>query len=438
MTRRSRALLAVLSAGAAVAALVCLGWWAYREWDLGRLLPGPDTAPLAAAGVAALLAALGLAVLLAAGSRAEGGRPGAGAAVEPPEDAEAPHRRKHVFRLELPSARRDYPFLFSAVVCWRGAAAAESAAEGAAVCAIEGRARALCAAEQPEEHSAAQFRLTAALGPEPCRHPGVDEAWAEEVRLEISAEDEERLARLRELRKTKAAREEERELERLEQEYLGGEVLSDPGRAVVWWLARHPERVEEAVARIGTLTRLSSAATGRRLPDVYRELTEAVGGAQADREPAARAEAPHARPAPPFPHADPYVGQVYGYTPEDEEETEDPRPAAPAPAAGARRSDQDPWLHAAAIAAGDWEDEEEYEGFLQRFAVFLKSNGYTESASRIRDTYGLGPGFPSVFGSASDFEPDPYVGPEGGEEDEEEPEDAPQQSSSGTGTSAAG
>ncbi|WP_152522991.1 hypothetical protein [Nocardiopsis potens] len=433
MTRTSRALLAVLSAGAAAAALALLGWWAYRAWDLGRLLPGPDTAPLAAAGAAALLAAVALAVLLAAGSRARGGNPGA-AAADTPEETEAPHRRKHVFRLELPSARRDYPFLFSAVVCWRGPAAAESAAEGAAVCAIEGRARALCAAERPEEHGAAGFRLTAALGPEPCRHPGVDEAWAEEVRLEISADDEERLARLRELRKTKAAREEERELERLEQEYLGGEVLSDPGRAVVWWLARHPERVEEAVARIGTLTRLSSAATGRRLPDVYRELTEAVGAAEAEREPAARAEAPGPRPAPPFPHPDPYVGQVYGYIPEDGE-PEEPRPA-PAPAADAPRSDQDPWLHAAAIAAGDWEDGEEYEGFLQRFAVFLKSNGYTDSASRIRDAYGLGPGFPSVFGSASDFEPDPYVGPEG--EGGEEPEEEAPERSGGAGASAAG
>src|SRR5690606_38049337 len=121
--------------------------------------------------------------------------------------------------------------------------------------------------------------MAAALGAGPGRHPGVWEAWAEEVRLELPEADAERLRHLREVRKRKAAREEERELERLEREYLGGDALADPGRAVVWWLARNPDRIDEAVDRIAALTRLSSAATGSEIPEVYRDLIREAGPA---------------------------------------------------------------------------------------------------------------------------------------------------------------
>lgn len=190
-----------------------------------------------------------------------------------PEPVEEPQpRRKHLLRQRVPSAREEYSFLLSAIVCWRGPDPTDSAAEGAAVTAIEERVRSFVRNEMPEENEAVQHRLAAALGAEPCRHPGVWEVWAEEVLLELPEEDAERLRQLREVRKKKAAREEERELERLERAYLGDEALADPGRAVVWWLARNPDRVEEAVGQIGTLTRLSSAATGSEIPQLYREL----------------------------------------------------------------------------------------------------------------------------------------------------------------------
>ncbi|MGW1837043.1 hypothetical protein [Streptomyces sp. NPDC002067] len=49
-------------------------------------------------------------------------------------------------------------------------------------------------------------------------------------------------------------------------------MLRTPGSAVVWWLARHGERVEDAVRMIGPLARLSAAAHDTEVPETFRHL----------------------------------------------------------------------------------------------------------------------------------------------------------------------
>ncbi|WP_051061690.1 hypothetical protein [Nocardiopsis chromatogenes] len=399
MSRNGRVLTALLAAAALAAALASLTWWAVERWGVPGWPPDPGQATLGA-GVLALFVGLLLLAVLAGGSA---GRRGATAERAKAEaEAAAAHRRRHVLRMRLPSARKDYPFLFSAVVCWRETGPADGA-EGAAVCAIERRAREFGSTERPEDVDSAQFRLAAALGPEPGAHPGIGRVWAEEVRLELSPEDEERLNRLSDLRKREAVREEERAAERLEREYLSKEVFADPGSALLWWLARDPARVDEAADRIGTLAKLSSAATGRPLSEVHQELAEAAeqddvfagavrsSGWTAERG-APSASAPSAPPpsaasVPADAGADPF-GPGY---------------AERASAPGMRDEDPDRWLKVAGAVADDWEDDEEYEGFLQRFAVFLQSNGYTASAVRLRRDHGLGAGFAHAFDASSDL-----------------------------------
>ncbi|WP_026124119.1 hypothetical protein [Nocardiopsis baichengensis] len=395
MSRNGRVLTALLAAAALAAALACLTWWAVERWGV----PGwpPDTGQTAlAAGLFALFTALVLTAVLAGGSA---GRRGAGAERARAEAAAA-HRRRQVLRMRLPSARKDYPFLFSAAVCWRETGPPEGA-EGAAVCAVERRAREFAAGERPEDVETAQFRLAAALGPEPGSHPGIGQVWAEEVRLELSPEDEERLVRLSDLRKREAIREEERAAERLERDYLSKEVFSDPGSALLWWLARDPARVDEAAERIGTLARLSSAATGRPLPEVYQELMEAAegddvlagavrsGGVGRGTEPSGPSGAMPSGVRPRSPG-----GGAAGPVPEFTER---------ASAAARRDEDPDRWTAVAGAVSEDWEDDEEYEGFLQRFAVFLQSNGYTASALRLRREHDLGTGFAHAFDASSDL-----------------------------------
>lgn len=257
-----------LGVGGLVVATAAVLAWALVDWWALLILPG-------------LVVGGGLVWV----TRAPGPQPDTEPelAPQPPPaepEPEARERRKHIVRHPVPSARGDYRFLFSGVVCWYGSDPDDVSAEAAVVTAVQERARAFLADELPEEHEALQPQLAATLDGIRCAHVRVSRLRVVEVRLELPAVDAERLDQLSEVRKRKSAREEERELERLERSYLGEDALADPGRAVVWWLSRNPDRVDEAVGNIGTLTRLSSAATGSEIPDVYRDLMREMGDSE--------------------------------------------------------------------------------------------------------------------------------------------------------------
>ena len=58
----------------------------------------------------------------------------------------------------------------------------------------------------------------------------------------------------------------DRDHERSVMDYLQGDVFTSPGRALVWWLAQHPDDIQGAVDRVGQLTRLSAVSQGRGDP----------------------------------------------------------------------------------------------------------------------------------------------------------------------------
>jgi hypothetical protein len=66
--------------------------------------------------------------------------------------------------------------------------------------------------------------------------------------------------------------EHERKYEQSKREYLGDDVLKDPGSAVVWWLTRNDDQVEKTVQNIGLLATLSSAANNTDLPETFRDF----------------------------------------------------------------------------------------------------------------------------------------------------------------------
>ncbi|GCD39109.1 hypothetical protein OEIGOIKO_06938 [Streptomyces chrestomyceticus JCM 4735] len=176
----------------------------------------------------------------------------------------------------LPSSVPDYDFLFSATIRWRPLNATVDAprvnAGGLAVDAVLARARAVTARQNPHHSTLAQHQLDGALG---TMEPDVTdrvEAMAENVTLQLSDADRERLTKLSTVRKDEDVWEHERNYERSKRTYLGNEVLKDTGSAVVWWMAKHDDRIEKTVDLIGPLAQLSSAANNQEVPELFRHL----------------------------------------------------------------------------------------------------------------------------------------------------------------------
>ncbi|QVQ52792.1 hypothetical protein J4H86_02895 [Spiractinospora alimapuensis] len=329
-TSRLLMILCVTSVALALTAPL-LGWWV--------LIPG-----------VALLVAAGALFLTRGGARPTAPQERttfpATPAPEPPDEPSS--RRKHLVRESFASAREDYRFLLSAVVCWRGPDLSDHKAEAAAILNIRERAGHHLRSEDPDEFEAVRHQLAFVLSGGPCPHPGVSYVWAEDVQLELADSDRERLTQLREVRKKQAAREEERALERLERQYLGEDALADPGRALVWWLARNPDRVEDTVERIGTLSTLSAAATGAPVPQLYRDLS------------GSGPESPPPNPTHP--------------------------PAAERPSDPAAPDPRDLWVTVVADAAKDM-DGFARETFVDRLTEVLSTHGNREYADHLRAAF---------------------------------------------------
>ncbi|MGW7442969.1 hypothetical protein [Kitasatospora sp. NPDC054795] len=195
---------------------------------------------------------------------------------EPAGSDEPRWEETRVDEVALPSRVPDYDFCFSAVVWWRpipnatGLVHADPAS--LAIETVLARARELAEREVPQRLGLLQHRLNGVLGTQIRDVSGLVEAMGGQVELRLSEDDRERLGKLSEVRKTEEVWEHERRYEQSRRAYLGGDVLKSPGSAVVWWLARHDDKVTEAVDMIGPLAQLSAAANDEAVDELYAHL----------------------------------------------------------------------------------------------------------------------------------------------------------------------
>jgi hypothetical protein len=181
-----------------------------------------------------------------------------------PHKALEPPGQDSISEVELPTAIPDYRLLFSATVFWRpipdqGKPSHANLGALAKRAVIE-RAAAMARDIAPSSATVTKHQLAALIG-EPQRDPtGRLQAWATEVTLEIRSGDAKRLCTLSDLRKQSQVWEQEREHERNVRAYLGEDVLTTTGRALVWWLARNEDDIEGAATRISNLARLSAVS----------------------------------------------------------------------------------------------------------------------------------------------------------------------------------
>ncbi|MCE7003578.1 hypothetical protein LWC34_12170 [Kibdelosporangium philippinense] len=200
------------------------------------------------------------------------------------EPEQATHVQYPVSAVPLPSSEVDYRFLFSATVCWRQSSpktVVPHASPGdLAVHWILTRARELTVLERPEDYRVVQHRLAVALGTALAEPYGHVVAWAVDVSLAMSDEDTKRLERLAEMRKHERMWEQERRMEISMRRYLSEDVLKDTGSAVVWWLSRHTDQIEESVQMIGHLAQLTAAANSKEIPgpDLLRAIQAGENG----------------------------------------------------------------------------------------------------------------------------------------------------------------
>jgi hypothetical protein len=188
----------------------------------------------------------------------------------------------HVPAIPIDSAEPYYRFILSCTVCWTVTEEAEHGnPRGLAVHAILERARQITVTGAPTDTETVLVRLAAELGVKAADHCGQIVAWARDIGLSVPDSDAARLARLTELRKERQVQHQERELEQSTRAYLTENVLTDPGRAVVWWLARHPDQVCEAAALLPTFAELTAAVTDTEIAPRYataeRPTLSAVG-----------------------------------------------------------------------------------------------------------------------------------------------------------------
>ncbi|MEU5290448.1 hypothetical protein [Streptomyces umbrinus] len=185
-------------------------------------------------------------------------------------------RELHVTRVPLPSKLPDYDFLFSARVRWCPVdpmSGDQLINPGAlAVEAVLARARAVTTVLAPFRSSLVQHELNGALGVMAPDRDSHVQAMALDVVLALSDEDQSRLDRLAAIRKDEAVWEHQRRYEQNKREYLGDDVLTSTGSAVVWWLAKNDDHLEKTVQDIGLLARLSSAANNTEVDEPFRYL----------------------------------------------------------------------------------------------------------------------------------------------------------------------
>ncbi|WP_327678736.1 hypothetical protein [Kitasatospora sp. NBC_00458] len=189
---------------------------------------------------------------------------------------ELPYHETVVSGVALPSAVPDYDFVFSATVWWRpvpnGSGLVHAAPGSLAIEMVLARARAVTEREHPGRLDLVRHRLDGVLGTQSPDTSGLVVAMAGRVSLGLPEADRDRLGKLAEVRKAEEVWEHERRYERSKRAYLGEDVLSSPGRAVVWWLSRHDEEVQGAVDMIGPLAQLSAAANDRAVDGLYEHL----------------------------------------------------------------------------------------------------------------------------------------------------------------------
>ncbi|MFJ9428857.1 hypothetical protein ACIRQY_04250 [Streptomyces sp. NPDC101490] len=196
---------------------------------------------------------------------------------EPPAaPAEQPYRETRVVDAGLPSAVDGYDFLFSATVWWKPGPEQTDRYDGTfaalAASSVVSRALEVVRDEEPGRASFARYLLEGELGvPLPDRSGRV-RAMAADVTLTLAPADRERLRKLDDLRKDEEIWEHERQHERNKRRYLGDDVLKSPGSAVVWWLARHENEIDKAVAMIGPLAQITAAANDEEVPELFRHL----------------------------------------------------------------------------------------------------------------------------------------------------------------------
>lgn len=192
--------------------------------------------------------------------------------------AEPPPQGLRMVGVPLPCAEPGYRFLFSAKVFWRPApnpvGMRHTNPEALALDSIRLRAGHITKDQAPGDHVAVGYQLAAALGTVLPDGSGQVVVWANEVTLSIPDDDAARLGKITQLRKHEQVFEEERGLERGMRSYLRDEVLASPGTAVVWWLARHPDQVEDTARLIGPLAQLSAAAHETPVHEIFRDYTQ--------------------------------------------------------------------------------------------------------------------------------------------------------------------
>jgi hypothetical protein len=263
MTRNDRMALTVV--GVAIGVLLALLgiWmaWAFWGWLLGVAVSG---------------AVLAL-VYQSLTRQHDQGRGAAPRFVEPPRPQPVWEQRR-LEGVALPSATRDYLLTFSATVRWQATSSGAvrrmppESLPSLALDAIVSRAREFVGTIEPRAVGLAQTSLAAALGAVLPDSSNQVMAWAEDVTLELAAEDAEFLTEMARLRKKQEVWENERALERGVRRYLAEDALASTENAVVWWLARNIDEVDQAVARLGVLAQLSAAARGVEVEQRYRHV----------------------------------------------------------------------------------------------------------------------------------------------------------------------
>ncbi|MBV9380205.1 MAG: hypothetical protein JO242_05985, partial [Streptosporangiaceae bacterium] len=243
MSNRRNAMVVGLAAGCLVFA--CLA--------VAARLPAPDALILAVAGGGAVLAAV---------TRWPQAPPQAdpapvAVAVPPPP---AQFQTQPITGIRLPTPLADYHFEFAASVFWLPSADGVRGASDIAVNEIIRRACKITEQRDPGEVTLAASDLSVALGmllPDPT---GQVEVRAESVHLQLPPGDQKRLDEFATLRKQEGLWEYQRRYQVSKRHYLRTDVLKDAGSAVVWWLAKHEDNLEQVAANIDILTRLAHAA----------------------------------------------------------------------------------------------------------------------------------------------------------------------------------